>query len=360
MSDLTFASVLADWQRRCGRRDLPWQRFDTAYERWVSEVMLQQTQVETVIPYYERFLKSFPTVEALAAAPEELLMRHWAGLGYYSRARNLQRAARRVAGELGGVFPTTAAGLAELPGVGPSTAAAVAAFTSHEAVEPMVDGNVKRVLARVHRVPGRIGERAFEAELDRVARAALPGPGDIAAYTQGLMDLGSLICRRRAPACAGCPVRSFCRAFAAGDPEAWPQPKRRIEKTERWLSAAFVLTEDGLWLGAPAGGIWRGLAVPPTVDAEAPWNEALTPALFGWTGNWRFEPLGEVKRELTHRRLRIRAALCRPAGDVAEDLRRLRAAGFSPRGREPAAWPGMPVPMRAFALAAAARSGQAD
>lgn len=157
MTAFTFAETLACWQRRAGRSDLPWQQYHTPYERWLSEVMLQQTQVETVIPYFERFLAAFPSVEALAAASEAQVMKLWAGLGYYSRGRNLHRAAQMVVKEMQGRFPTTADELIKLPGIGPSTAAAVAAFTSGEAKEPMIDGNVKRVLARIDGIPGRVG-----------------------------------------------------------------------------------------------------------------------------------------------------------------------------------------------------------
>ena len=174
MTALTFAETLACWQRRAGRTDLPWQQYHTPYERWLSEVMLQQTQVETVIPYFERFLAAFPSVEALAAASEAQVMKLWAGLGYYSRGRNLHRAAQMVVKEMQGRFPTTADELIKLPGIGPSTAAAVAAFTSGEAKEPMIDGNVKRVLARIDGIPGRVGEKAFERALDAAARRKLP------------------------------------------------------------------------------------------------------------------------------------------------------------------------------------------
>ena len=183
MTAFTFAETLACWQRRAGRTDLPWQQYHTPYERWLSEVMLQQTQVETVIPYFERFLAAFPSVEALAAASEAQVMKLWAGLGYYSRGRNLHRAAQMVVKEMQGRFPTTADELIKLPGIGPSTAAAVAAFTSGEAKEPMIDGNVKRVLARIDGIPGRVGEKAFETTLAAAARRKLPGSECIAAYT---------------------------------------------------------------------------------------------------------------------------------------------------------------------------------
>lgn len=343
MTDSDFARTLARWQRAFGRRDLPWQRFSTPYERLVSEVMLQQTQVGTVIPYYERFLARFPTVEALAAAPADELMRLWAGLGYYSRARNLKRAAEQVAGPLGGRFPDTAEGLLELPGVGPSTAAAVAAFTSGEAKLPMVDGNVKRVLARVRMIPGRVGEKSFETAVARAAAELLPGPEDVAAYTQGLMDLGSGVCRRRAPLCPSCPVRGFCRAAFAGRAEDFPAPKKPLVKTVRRLVFGVPVSARGVWLRRGAdGGVWAGLWTP--VVREVPLNAAgiSGPADFGFDEGWEAAPLGAMKRELTHQRLFLDGcALLRTQGS-------LEAQGFTCFAADPAAWPGMPAPVRIY------------
>lgn len=236
MTAFTFAETLACWQRRAGRTDLPWQQYHTPYERWLSEVMLQQTQVETVIPYFERFLAAFPSVEALAAASEAQVMKLWAGLGYYSRGRNLHRAAQMVVKEMQGRFPTTADELIKLPGIGPSTAAAVAAFTSGEAKEPMIDGNVKRVLARIDGIPGRVGEKAFETTLAAAARRKLPGSECIAAYTQGLMDLGSLVCRRKSPNCAACPVRNFAKHSRWGAPKTIRGRKQQLlKKNAGWF-----------------------------------------------------------------------------------------------------------------------------
>lgn len=354
MTESGFARTLAAWQRTCGRTALPWQRYSTPYERLVSEVMLQQTQVETVIPYYERFLERFPTAEALARAPDDALMALWAGLGYYARARNLRRAAAMVVDELGGIFPATAEGLERLPGVGPSTAAAVAAFTSGEAERPMVDGNVKRVIARVAAIPGRIGEKAFERAVEARARELLPGREDVAAYTQGLMDLGSLVCRKRAPACGACPVRAFCKAARCGDPEAWPAPKKPLVKRERRLLAAFPVTESGLWLRPGEDTIWRGLWGP--VILEVPVGEARflnEPEPFGFSADWEAIPIGSLRRELTHQRLFIDAcALVRAAGAPGDA--RLRAFGRDPQG-----WPGMAAPIRTLAERAMRAAGYA-
>lgn len=276
MTAFTFAETLACWQRRAGRTDLPWQQYHTPYERWLSEVMLQQTQVETVIPYFERFLAAFPSVEALAAASEAQVMKLWAGLGYYSRGRNLHRAAQMVVKEMQGRFPTTADELIKLPGIGPSTAAAVAAFTSGEAKEPMIDGNVKRVLARIDGILGRVGEKAFETTLAAAARRKLPGSECIAAYTQGLMDLGSLVCRRKSPNCAACPVRNFCKAFALGCPEDYPRPKTTVAKKERWLVLVFVATSAGFWFAPVRGRIWKGLYAPIVAEcSEKAWNSSV-------------------------------------------------------------------------------------
>ena len=347
-----FSAALVRWQQRSGRHDLPWQQYTTPYERLVSEVMLQQTQVETVIPYYRRFIERFPTVEALSAAPDDELMRLWAGLGYYARARNLRRAAQKVVGDFGGVFPVTAEGLETLPGVGPSTAAAVAAFTVSEAVRPMVDGNVKRVLARVLAVPGRVGERPFEKAVHAGAVAFLPGPEDIAAYTQGLMDLGSLVCRRRSPACGACPVRSFCRAAALGRPEDCSYPKKPPVKRERHLIAGFVVTRRGLWLRPGTDSIWRGLWCPEISEIPVGTTATLpSPPSLGLSGDWDTVFLGELQRELTHQRLRIEAWAClRSEGRPADPA-------FRSFGADPEAWPGMPAPIRLLALRAVRAAG---
>jgi A/G-specific adenine glycosylase len=253
-----FAKTLLAWQRRHGRRGLPWQATRDPYRVWLSEVMLQQTQVDTVIPYYERFLARFPDVAALAAAQEEDVLRLWSGLGYYARARNLHRAARIVTGELGGRFPDTARELGRLPGLGRSSAAAIAAFAFRRR-EAILDGNAKRVFARCFGIEGDTGGREVEARLWRIAARQLP-ERDIGRYTQALMDLGATVCVRGAPRCDACPLAGRCVARREGRVAELPTPRSRKPQPERvvnWL----VLTHAGRVLleRRPAPGLWGGL-----------------------------------------------------------------------------------------------------
>src|SRR5436190_9375098 len=215
---MSFAQKLVVWQHRHGRRGLPWQGTRDPYRIWLSEVMLQQTQVVSVIPYYERFLARFPDVGSLAAASEDEVLRLWSGLGYYARGRNLHRAAQKIAFDMKGQFPAHSLNIEALPGVGRSTAAAIAAFAFGERV-PILDGNVKRVLARCFGV---------EAEKDqwRLAERLLPGRG-VERYTQALMDLGATVCTRANPACARCPVAGDCVALRAGRIAELPSPRKR-------------------------------------------------------------------------------------------------------------------------------------
>ncbi len=197
--DPAFSQDLIAWQKQHGRHQLPWQQTRDAYRIWLSEIMLQQTQVTTVIPYYHRFLQQFPTVRALAAAPVDQVMSMWAGLGYYTRARNLHRCAQAIVQQHGGVFPADVKSLAALPGIGLSTAAAITAF-AYGTRAAILDGNVKRVLCRVFGIEGFPGQLAVERQLWQLAASLLP-EGDIEAYTQGLMDLGATVCTRGRPKC---------------------------------------------------------------------------------------------------------------------------------------------------------------
>ncbi|HET9762650.1 MAG TPA: A/G-specific adenine glycosylase, partial [Casimicrobiaceae bacterium] len=218
-----FASRLIAWQLEHGRRDLPWQGSRDPYRIWISEIMLQQTQVATVIPYYERFLAAFPDVASLAAAPVERVLEHWSGLGYYRRAHLAHRAARAIVAEHGGGFPREVETIAALPGIGRSTAAAIAAF-AYGTLAAILDGNVKRVLARHAGIDGFPGEARVESALWRRAESLLPGHG-IETYTQALMDLGATLCLRRRPRCEACPVATDCVARNEGRIESLPMPR---------------------------------------------------------------------------------------------------------------------------------------
>ncbi|MDR2207493.1 MAG: A/G-specific adenine glycosylase [Azoarcus sp.] len=261
-----FSTRLIGWQRTHGRHGLPWQGTRDPYRIWLSEIMLQQTQVATVIPYYARFLERFPNIEALAAAPVEEVMALWSGLGYYARARNLHRAACAVMEEHGGHFPVTAAALAGLPGVGRSTAAAIAAFASNERAA-ILDGNVKRVLCRVFGIEGFPGERATEERLWALAESLLPeNAGDIGIYIQAQMDLGATVCTRTRPACEACPLAAQCAALATGRVAELPAARARKTPPRRTVQVAVVILNGNILLERrPPAGIWGGLLALPEI-----------------------------------------------------------------------------------------------
>jgi len=262
----SFAARVVAWQRVHGRHGLPWQSTRDAYRIWLSEIMLQQTQVTTVMPYYTRFIADFPDVRALAAAPLARVLERWSGLGYYARARHLHAAAQKVVGEFGGVFPLDLADIATLPGVGRSTAAAIATFAA-DARAPILDGNVKRLLARHRGIDGYPGEAKVEARLWRAAEALLPRK-DLVAYTQGLMDLGATVCTRAKPCCDACPVASDCIARTTNriDELPAPRPRRALRRVRVLLleRAGTILLER-----RPPAGIWGGLWSLPEADVDA-------------------------------------------------------------------------------------------
>ncbi len=297
-----FAARIVAWQRRHGRHDLPWQNTRDPYRIWLSEIMLQQTQVATVIPYYGRFLERFPTVADLAAAPAETVAELWAGLGYYSRARNLHRCAQAVVAAHGGRFPEAPEALAALPGIGRSTAAAIAAFAWGRRAA-ILDGNVKRVLCRHFGVEGFPGSGSVEKALWKLAESLLPAAG-IEAYSQGLMDLGAGLCGRSRPRCGECPVAESCVARRDGRQAELPAARPRPPLPER--EAAFALLSDGqavLVERRPPSGIWGGLLVPPEGDAAA------LAATLGCTAVACRELAG-IRHTFTHFRLHIRPVLC--------------------------------------------------
>ena len=257
-----FAAQLLAWFDQQGRKDLPWQRDPTPYRVWISEVMLQQTQVQTVVPYYERFMARFPNLASLAAADLDAVLSLWAGLGYYARARNLHRAARQIAQD-GGNFPTTPEELEALPGIGRSTAAAILAL-AHGRRAAILDGNVKRVLGRFHAIDGDIARAATLKQLWRHADAHTPHQ-QVAHYTQAIMDLGATLCLRRAPRCAACPLASRCQALAMGRAGDFPVRRRAGAKPVRKARMYVITTKRGACLleRRAAGGVWAGLWAPP-------------------------------------------------------------------------------------------------
>lgn len=268
-----FAERLIDWQRAHGRHALPWQNTRDPYRVWLSEIMLQQTQVSTVLGYYERFLARFPDVAALAAASLDEVFALWSGLGYYSRARNLHACARAIVAHHGGQFPRSSAELASLPGIGRSTAAAIAAFCFAERVA-ILDGNVKRVLSRVLAFEGDLAQSRQEKQLWAYATALLPDH-DLDRYTQGLMDLGASLCSARSPSCLICPVQALCRASHLGTPERFPVKTRKLKRGARehvWLWLAW---HDRIWLvQRPPTGVWAGLWSLPEFDTPAAFESA--------------------------------------------------------------------------------------
>ena len=304
----TFAARLLAWHKRHGRHDLPWQGTRDAYRIWVAEMMLQQTQVAAVIPYYLRFLARFPDIAALAGAPQDEVLRLWSGLGYYSRARNLHRAAQLVAERHGGVFPRALDDIAALPGIGRSTAAAVAAF-AYGTRAAILDGNVKRVLARHFAVAGFPGERRVEMRLWQLAEEQLP-PRAVGRYTQALMDLGATLCTRARPACADCPLAQSCRALALARVGDFPAPRPAKAVPTRATHMLLLLRAGEVLLEKrPPAGIWGGLwSLPELADAARVRAHCRT--RYGCSIAAP-QPLAPLAHGFTHFKLQIQPLLCR-------------------------------------------------
>jgi A/G-specific adenine glycosylase len=258
--------ALIEWHARRGRHDLPWQKERTPYRVWISEIMLQQTQVATVIPYYERFIARFPDVATLAAAPIDDVLHLWTGLGYYARARNLHRAAVRIRDELAGEFPRSTEELEKLPGIGRSTAGAILALSYGEPCA-ILDGNVQRVLARFFAVPGTAAERATIERLWLLAERCTPQE-DVAIYTQAIMDLGATVCVRRKPLCAFCPLSEWCLARRSGRQNDFPEPRPTRARRTRQVFMLVAVREDHTVLleRRPETGVWGGLWCLPEFD----------------------------------------------------------------------------------------------
>jgi A/G-specific adenine glycosylase len=328
-----FAQKLVVWQRRHGRHGLPWQGTRDPYRLWVAEVMLQQTQVAAVIPYYERFLARFPDIAVLAGASEDEVLRLWSGLGYYARGRNLLRAALEVA--KAGKFPDTCAEIRKLPGVGPSTAAAIAAFAFGERAA-ILDGNVKRVLARCFGIEGEKSQRALA---DKLVPAR-----SIDIYTQALMDLGATVCTRSKPACGRCPVAKDCVALREHRVGELPAPRQRKAlplKRTTWL---VVLHKGSVLLERrPSTGIWGGLWIFPELVSGLP--KTYCRKVLGCELE-QSHRLPKIEHGFTHFRLDIQPIRC----SVRRILPQYEAPGRIWLEVEDAARAAVPAPVRKLLL----------
>lgn len=333
-----FARRVSAWQRRFGRHDLPWQGGTDPYRIWVSEIMLQQTQVTAVIPYFERFVARFPSVAALAAAEEDDVLKLWSGLGYYARGRNLLRAAQTIVSEYRGRLPRDPAALASLPGIGRSTAAAIAVF-SFGARAAILDGNVKRVLARCFGVDGYPGAPAVERKLWSLAESLLPARG-VERYTQGLMDLGATVCTRSRPQCERCPVAELCVARRTGRVNELPGPRPRKTVPQR-RATWIVLRHRGQVLleRRPSVGLWGGLWTFPEPGREAAGEYCRRELGCTLARKRRLAP---IEHGFTHFKLTISPLLC----DVERSTPRAEQSGRIWISIEDAAHAAVPTPVR--------------
>ncbi len=262
-----FSERVLAWFYSSGRKDLPWQREPTLYRVWISEIMLQQTQVATVVPYFQRFMQSFADIGALANAPIDDVLLHWSGLGYYARARNLHQTAKIIRDEFGGRFPTDITQLIALPGVGRSTAGAILALATGQR-HPILDGNVKRVLARYHAIGGWPGSAEVAVQLWTKADAHTPH-ANVAVYTQAMMDLGATVCTRTRPGCPVCPLREDCIANRHSTQALYPGRKERSTRPLKQTCMLLAHFEGAVFLEKrPPSGIWGGLwSLPEVLDA---------------------------------------------------------------------------------------------
>jgi A/G-specific adenine glycosylase len=306
-----FAQRLLEWFAVHGRHTLPWQINPTSYRVWVSEVMLQQTQVATVIPYYARFMARFPDICVLASAPLDEVLHLWTGLGYYARARNLQACAKVLVAQHGGEFPSKLEDVMALPGIGRSTAGAILAL-SHGIPHPILDGNAKRVLARVFGIAGDPGSKTVLAALWQQADACTPHQ-EVAAYTQGIMDLGATLCTRARPACSLCPMNTHCVAALKG--RQAQLPGRRLQRARPAREATLLIAQTGsngstavLLERRPISGLWGGLWSPPQFASD---SDALAWCAreFGEAGET--QTLAPIDHAFTHFDLRLKPLLVR-------------------------------------------------
>ena len=299
-----FAQAIIAWQRQHGRHDLPWQHTTDPYAIWVSEIMLQQTQVAAVIGYYANFMARFPTISVLANATQEQVLQSWSGLGYYSRARNLHNAAQKIVNAFSGIFPNQFDDILSLPGIGRSTAAAISTFALNQP-QPILDGNVKRVFARYFNITGVTTAPAIVQNMWQIAERENPtNPQQAIIYTQGLMDLGATVCTRAKPRCPECPMNIGCQAYANKQVHLLPTPKPKKTTPQKQTMMLILLKAGEVMLEKrPQTGIWAGLWSLPEIDL----HEIATEAAFARFGIVS-EPqtaLPLVKHAFTHYKLVI-------------------------------------------------------
>lgn len=334
-----LATFVVRWQKTHGRHSLPWQNTRDPYRVWLSEIMLQQTQVSTVLDYFPRFVQRFPDVQALAMASLDDVLALWSGLGYYGRARNLHRCAARVVAQYGGEFPPSAELLQTLPGIGRSTAGAIAAFCFGERVA-ILDGNVKRVLTRVLGFDADLAVVKNERALWELATTLLPRRSldqSMPRYTQGLMDLGATVCLARNPGCLICPVRELCVARHQGKPEKYPVKTRKLKRSAQSLWLLRAHTANGaVWLAKrPTPGVWAGLYCLPVFESREALQEKV-PARF----RARLQEAQVFTHVLTHKDLHLHP--------VAVQLPVSGLAGIEGAWFAADQWPklGLPAPVR--------------
>jgi A/G-specific adenine glycosylase len=307
-----FSERLLNWHTQHGRSGLPWQHTRDPYRVWLSEIMLQQTQVNTVKRYYAAFLAHFPSVSDLAAASQDEVFALWAGLGYYSRARHLHACAKTVVSQHAGEFPRSAADLQKLPGIGPSTAAAIASFCFDERVA-ILDGNVKRVITRVFGFAHDLAWVKHEKALWRLATDLLPSQAQthlMPSYTQAIMDLGATVCRPRQPACAVCPMVGHCVAYRSGEPHAFPVKTKRLKRSSQslWLLLARNHAGAILLQKRPTPGVWAGLHCLPVFESLETLQDMLKPAEMA-----ALSALKPFLHALTHKDLHLHLMVLSPA-----------------------------------------------
>ena len=273
MNNTAFSTTLLKWYECHGRKSLPWHKHRDPYGIWVSEIMLQQTQVQTVIPYYMRFMKRFEDIASLANASEDEVLHHWSGLGYYARARNLHKAAKRIRDHHQGKFPDDFDAVVSLPGIGRSTAGAILAFSFGQR-HAILDGNVKRVLTRYFAIEGYPGKKSIENHLWQLADQLTP-TDQVSQYTQAIMDLGAMLCTRSKPRCSICPINRHCQAKKRAQQTLFPYPKPKVKRPVKSIIMLIIQDQANgiLLLKRPPSGIWGGLwslpeITPPDVDVE--------------------------------------------------------------------------------------------